>query len=81
MQLESNAAIEDERTKLKAFLGTHEISIKEYFEDKIKSKEKDIDSLRKLLSEKEEDIRELIVKYNALEKRMDMMLETQSKLR
>jgi succinate dehydrogenase flavin-adding protein (antitoxin of CptAB toxin-antitoxin module) len=74
LQLESNAAIEDERSKLKTFLGTHEISIKEYFEDKIKSKEKDIDSLKRLLSEKEDDIRELIVKYNALEKRMDIML-------
>lgn len=50
LQLESNAAIEDEKTKLKAFLGTHEIGLKQYFDDKIKSKDKDIDSLQKLLS-------------------------------
>jgi hypothetical protein len=81
LQLESNAAIEDERSKLKAFLGTHEIGIREYFEDKIKSKEKDVDALRRLLSEKEECIRELIVKYNGLEKRLELMMETQSKLR
>ena len=62
-------------------MGTHEIGIKEYFEDKIKSKERDIESLRKLLSEKEDDIRELIVKYNALEQRLDIMMETNSKLR
>ena len=49
-QLESNAAIEDERSKMKAFLGTHEISIREYFEDKLKSKEKDVDNLKQQLA-------------------------------
>ena len=81
LQLESNAAIEDERAKFKAFIGSHQIGIKEYFEDKIKSKERDIDTLNKILAEKEDDIRDLIVKYNALEKRMDMMMQTNSKLR
>ena len=28
LQLESNAAIEDERSKMKAFVGTHEVSIR-----------------------------------------------------
>lgn len=31
LQLESSAAIEDERTRMKAFLGTHEIGIREYY--------------------------------------------------
>lgn len=66
---------------MKAFLGTHEIGIREYYEDKIKSKERDISSLQKIVSEKEDDIRDLIVKYNALEKRLDIMMETNSKLR
>lgn len=57
LQMESNAAIEDERVKMKAFIGTHEVSIKEYFEDKLKSKEKDVESLTRQLSEKEETIR------------------------
>lgn len=59
---------------MKEFLGTHEIGIKEYFEDKIKSKERDIENLKKLLSQKEDDIRDLIVKYNALEQRLDLMM-------
>ncbi len=33
------------------------------------------------MSEKEEDIRELILKYNALEKRFDMAMEAQDKIR
>ena len=36
----------------------------------MKSKEKDIESLQKVVAEKEEDIRDLIVKYNGLEKRL-----------
>lgn len=31
LQLESNAAIEDERSKMKTFLGKHEIGIREYY--------------------------------------------------
>jgi hypothetical protein len=37
---------------MKAFLGTHEIGIREYYEDKIKSKERDISALRNLVAEK-----------------------------
>ena len=33
------------------------------------------------MSEKEEDIRELILKYNGLEKRFDMAMEAQDKIR
>ncbi len=33
------------------------------------------------MAEKEEDIRELILKYNALEKRFDMAMEAQDKIR
>ena len=50
LQLESNAAIEDERAKMKAFIGTHEVSIREYFEEKLKAKEKDVDNLRQQLA-------------------------------
>jgi hypothetical protein len=37
--------------------------------------------LERKVSEKEEDIRELILKYNALEKRFDMAMEAQDKIR
>ena len=33
------------------------------------------------MAEKEEDIRDLIVKYNALEKRFDMAMDAQDKIR
>jgi hypothetical protein len=47
----------------------------------LKSKNADIDSLERKVAEKEEDIRELILKYNALEKRFDMAMEAQDKIR
>ena len=81
LQLESNAAIQDERAKMKAFIGTHEVSLREYFEDKIKTKEKDVESLRKQLAEKEESIRDVVTQYAALERRFEMMMETNTKLR
>ena len=37
--------------------------------------------MERKVSEKEEDIRELILKYNALEKRFDMAMEAQDKIR
>lgn len=40
-----------------------------------------MDSLRKQLAEKEESIRELLTQYAALEKRFDMMMESNTKLR
>jgi regulator of replication initiation timing len=40
-----------------------------------------VDSLRKQLAEKEESIRELLTQYAALEKRFDMMMESNTKLR
>ena len=35
--------------------------------------------MRHVISEKEQDIRDLIVKYNGLEKRLEMLLESQEK--
>ena len=60
-------------------MGNNEISMRDYYEDKIKSREKDITHLQKVISQKEDDIRELIVKYNGLEKRLEMLLEQQEK--
>lgn len=66
---------------MKAFIGTHEVSIRQYFEDKIKSKEKDVDNLRQQLAEKEESLRDLLSQYAALENRFNMLMETSTKLR
>lgn len=66
LHLESSAAIEDEKSKLRALLGNSELSLKEYFEDKLNSKDKDIEHLQAVLAGKEQDIRDLIVKYNGL---------------
>jgi hypothetical protein len=34
-------------------MGAHEVTLKEYFEEKLKSKDKDVDSLSQKLAEKE----------------------------
>ena len=66
---------------MKAFIGTHEVSIRQYFEDKLKSKEKDVDNLRQQLAEKEENVRDLLAQYAALENRFNMLMQTSTKLR
>ena len=40
--------------------------MKDYYKDKIESRDKDNEALRDQLQEKEKDIRQLIVKYNQL---------------
>ena len=42
------------------------MSLKEYFEDKLASRERDVSHLQTILAGKEQDIRDLIVKYNGL---------------
>lgn len=81
LQLESCAAIEDEKSKMRIMMGNNEVSMKEYFEDKVASREKDIEHLQAVLAGKEQDIRDLIVKYNGLEKRLEALLSSQDKLR
>ncbi len=57
-----------------------EVSMKEYYETKLNSKEKDIDSLRKQMAEKDYDLRAVISKYNTVEKKLKALLEAQNKL-
>jgi hypothetical protein len=52
MQLESSAAIEDEKSKVKILMGKNEVALKEYFEGKLTSREHDNQNLRKQLAEK-----------------------------
>ena len=44
--------------------------MKDYYETKLASKTKDVEALKSQLHEKEGDIRQLIGKYNQLEKRL-----------
>ena len=66
MQLESCAAIEDEKSKAKILLGKNEVAMREYFESKLQSRDSDNESLRKQLTEKESDLRSIVLKYNQL---------------
>jgi len=52
LQLESCAAIEDEKSKMRIMMGNNEVSMKEYFEDKLASREKDIEHLQAVLAGK-----------------------------
>lgn len=54
--------------------------MKDYFENKLNSKEKDIESLKKQMSEKDYDLRAVISKYNTVEKKLKTLLEAQNKL-
>jgi len=61
-------------------MGKNEVSMKEYYEAKIKSREQDNQSLKKQLSEKETDLRNIVNKYSQLERKLREVLEAQDKL-
>lgn len=54
--------------------------MKDYYENKLISKEKDIEALKKEKAEKDYDLRAVITKYNNLEKKLKQLLEAQNKL-
>jgi hypothetical protein len=70
MQLESSAAIEDEKSKVKILMGKNEVALKDYYENKLLSREHDNDSLRKQLAEKDADLRGIATRYSHLERRL-----------
>jgi hypothetical protein len=80
MQLESSAAIEDEKSKVKIMLGKNEVALKDYYENKLASREHDNANLKKLLTEKESDLRGIVTKYSHLERKLRELMEAQSKL-
>jgi predicted nucleotidyltransferase len=61
-------------------MGKNEVALKDYFENKLASREQDNGSLRKQLAEKESDLKHVIVKYNHLERKLKELLEAQNKL-
>ncbi len=46
MQLQSQAAIEDEKSKMKILMGESQIAMKTYFEDRIASRDRDNNNLK-----------------------------------
>ena len=62
-------------------MNENEVAMKDYYESKMTSKDKDIEALKEQLHEKENDIRQLIGKYHQLECRLKELLEAQDKLR
>ena len=80
MQMESCAAIEDEKEKMKVLMGKSEVAMKDYYEMKIASCNADNQTLREQLTEKETDLRKLVDKYHHLEKRLKELLEAQDTL-
>ena len=47
-------------------MGNSEVALRDYYDEKVGSLTKDNEHLRKVVGEKEQDIRDLIVKYNGL---------------
>ena len=54
--------------------------MKDYYENKLNSKEKDIQNLKKQMAEKDYDLRAVIGKYNTVEKKLKQLLQAQNKL-
>lgn len=54
--------------------------MKDYYENKLNSKERDIEHLKKQMAEKDYDLRAVIAKYNGVEKKLKQLLEAQNKL-
>lgn len=61
-------------------MNENEVAMKDYYETKLATKNKDISGLQAQLHQKQKDIRQLIVKYNQLEKRLKELLESQERL-
>lgn len=57
-----------------------EVAMKDYYENKLNSKERDIEHLKKQMTEKDYDLRAVIAKYNGVEKKLKQLLEAQNKL-
>lgn len=79
--MESSVALESQKDATHRNRNEKEHSIKSFYEESLRTKDKDIDDLQKKLLVKEADLKELILKYNALEKKLSALVETQDRLR
>ena len=62
-------------------MNKNEMGMRIYYEEKLGHKEKELVALREQLLEKESDIRDLIKRYNELERKLATLLDSQEKLR
>ena len=61
-------------------MGENEVAMKDYYESKVASRERDNEALKNQLAEKENDVRQLITKYKQLEKKLKELVDAQEKL-
>ena len=61
-------------------MGKNEVSMKEYYESKLTSRDQDNQNLKKQLNEKETDLRNIIYKYNQVKRKLTEMMEAHDKL-
>lgn len=81
IRMESSVALEEQKDASSRNKQSQQTSMKSFYEETLNSKNRDIEDLKHKLTEKDSDLRDLIVKYNALEKKLAALLETQEKLR
>jgi chromosome segregation ATPase len=81
IRMESSVALEEQKDASSKNKQSQQTSMKSFYEETLNSKNRDIEDLKHKLTEKDSDLRDLIVKYNALEKKLAALLETQEKLR
>ena len=61
-------------------MGKNEVSMKEYYESKLTSRDQDNQNLKKQLNQKETDLRNIIYKYNQVKRKLTEMMEAHDKL-
>ena len=78
--MESEVSINDEEEKHRSVFKNSEDALRDYFERKIKELEAGKKELQQINSTQSEQISELVAKYNALERNLKELLETQKRL-
>lgn len=64
--MESSVALETSKEAAQRNRNEKEQSLRGFYEESLRTKDRDIDDLQKKLQLKEADLKELILKYNAL---------------
>lgn len=79
-RMESEVNINDEKEKHRSVAKMSEDSLREYFERKIRELEADKAELQRINTTQSEQISELVVRYNELERNLKELLESQKRL-
>ena len=75
MKIESSAALEQEKDENRKKVDDGEGKWKRFYVEAVKSKDKEIEELKRRLFEKDEDIREVEGKVAGLEREMGVMMD------